>query len=71
MTEYSDETELAKNFNRCFSQVADILSDHLPHLSNVDPLDYVSCVEPTLYLPSSTQTKLCDHIKKVEGQRDQ
>ena len=37
--EYSNETDLANIFNRYFNQVADEMSDRLPDLSNVDPLD--------------------------------
>ena len=39
--EYSNETDIANSFNRYFSQVAD--------LPNVDPLDYFSRVEQSMY----------------------
>ena len=57
--EYTNETCVAKIFNQYFNKFADDLSDHLPHLPNVDPLDYVPRVEHSIYLFPLTETELC------------
>ena len=46
--EYSNETGIANIFNPYFNQVHDELSDRLPDLPNVGPLDYVSGVQQSM-----------------------
>ena len=68
--EYSNETDIANIFNRYFNQVADELSDRLPDLPNVDPLDYVSRVEQSMYLFPLTEDELCKHITSIKPKKN-
>ena len=68
--EYSNETDIAKIFNRYFNQVADELSDRLPDLLNVDPLDYVSRVKQSMCLFPLTEDGLCKHTTSIKPKKN-
>jgi len=68
--EYTSEADIANIFKIYFNTIASELNNSLPQIPNINPLHYVTRVEPATYLFRVSESELMRNINQLKPKKN-